>query len=334
MGPASIRRRFAGSVTGRGARSTSSPARARLVEAPAADLDRRHHRRDLLDLALEVAGGGPDVGERDRGHVVAGRDLAGRVERGGLDAQHQLADVGLGQRGEEAQQAGRPGRRRAAAHRWRTGRACRSGRPCGCAAAAGAAPPRRGRSSPAGLSTTARPSGPPAPRGSAVVIAPRHRAAARVELARAAPRPAGLPAPRCRAGRPAPACGADGPGGRSPAGAAPGTRPAPRATSASPSGPAREEKKTTPWLQLGGDLDRGDAHPLEAGVVDALQLVGHDLADQLVDPRRAGVVPGAAANVAVSPCQRTPFSPSPATSDRSPSPRARGTTRRSAPPRR
>jgi hypothetical protein len=43
-------------VTGRGGRSTSMPSPRQLVEAPAVDLDRRHHRRHLLDLADEVLG--------------------------------------------------------------------------------------------------------------------------------------------------------------------------------------------------------------------------------------------------------------------------------------
>ena len=42
-------------VTGRGGRSTSMPSPGQLVEPLAVDLDRRHHRRDLLDGADERA---------------------------------------------------------------------------------------------------------------------------------------------------------------------------------------------------------------------------------------------------------------------------------------
>ena len=42
--------------------------------------------------------------------------------------------------------------------------------------------------------------------------------------------------------------------------------------------------------EVGVDVDRGDRHELEPLVVDALELLGHDLAQQLVQPRRAGIL--------------------------------------------
>ena len=77
-----------------------------LVEAGSVDLHGRHHRRDLLDGAGEAAGGRGDIGQRHVAHVVLGGDDARVVEGVGLDAEHDLTDVGLGLLGHETQQAG------------------------------------------------------------------------------------------------------------------------------------------------------------------------------------------------------------------------------------
>jgi hypothetical protein len=79
-----------------------------LVQPTSVDAHGRHHRRDLEDLADERPGRGFDLGGRHGRHVVVGDDLTGGVEGRRLDAQHHLADVGLRQRGEEAQQPGHP----------------------------------------------------------------------------------------------------------------------------------------------------------------------------------------------------------------------------------
>src|SRR5688572_14186260 len=50
--------------------------------------------------------------------------------------------------------------------------------------------------------------------------------------------------------------------------------------------------------EVGVHGDVGDGHELEAGVVEPLELVGHDLAAQLVYAGHAGVAPGAPVAVA------------------------------------
>ena len=64
-----------------------------LVQAAAADLERRHHRRHLHDRRRSrwSATARADVVEVDVGHVVAGDDLAGGVEGRRLHAEHDLA---------------------------------------------------------------------------------------------------------------------------------------------------------------------------------------------------------------------------------------------------
>ena len=78
-----------------------------LVQALAVDLDRRHHRRHLQDVAGEARRPRPAPSSSvDAAHVPGAGDLAGRVERGGLGAEHDHAGVGLGREAEVAQQPG------------------------------------------------------------------------------------------------------------------------------------------------------------------------------------------------------------------------------------
>ena len=81
-------------------------ARAReLVQPLAADLDRRHHRRDLVDVADEQLRGGLDLLTRHR-HRAAVEHLTGGVERARGDAEHDLAPVLLVGLLQEPQQPG------------------------------------------------------------------------------------------------------------------------------------------------------------------------------------------------------------------------------------
>ena len=78
-----------------------------LVQPPAADLQRRHHRRNLFDLAEQVLGDhAARPVEVDRRSVVGRGDGAVGVERVGLDAEDDLARVALAPVGDEPQQAG------------------------------------------------------------------------------------------------------------------------------------------------------------------------------------------------------------------------------------
>ena len=130
-------------VTGRGARSTSMPSRASSCRRRPSTWMRRHHRRHLLDVADEVVGDDPaGVVDGDAGHVVGGDDRAVGVERVGLDAEHDLADVALVAVADEAHQ---PGDRADADDEHAGGardRACRRGR-CGARRGGGAACRRR-----------------------------------------------------------------------------------------------------------------------------------------------------------------------------------------------
>ena len=82
-------------------------AAGEIVEAPAADAQRAHHRRDLLDVADEAGRGGVDLlaGHRQRATV---EHRAGRVERARRDAEHDVAPVDLRAVLEVAQQPGDP----------------------------------------------------------------------------------------------------------------------------------------------------------------------------------------------------------------------------------
>ncbi len=62
-----------------------------LVQPPTVDLDGRHHRRHLQDLTGQRVGRGLRLLEGHCCHVVGGHHLAGGVEGGGLDAEHDLA---------------------------------------------------------------------------------------------------------------------------------------------------------------------------------------------------------------------------------------------------
>ena len=77
-----------------------------LVQAATTDLHRRHHRRQLLDLAEEAARAPFDLVAREH-HRLLVEHCARRVERGGGDAEHDTAPVRLGRLLEEAQQARR-----------------------------------------------------------------------------------------------------------------------------------------------------------------------------------------------------------------------------------
>ena len=80
-----------------------------LVQAPAVDLQRRHHRRHLLDVAGELLGhDAPATVVERRRSAMSWRGDHGTVgvERVGLDAEHDLAGVALASVGDEAQQAG------------------------------------------------------------------------------------------------------------------------------------------------------------------------------------------------------------------------------------
>ncbi len=79
-----------------------------VVQAPPVHFHGRHHRRDLKNVPGECCRRRLRLFEGDPGHVVAGHHVAARVQGRGLGAQHDLADVGLGQGGEEAQQTGGP----------------------------------------------------------------------------------------------------------------------------------------------------------------------------------------------------------------------------------
>ena len=93
--------------TGRGARSIVLALAGQLVQPPAADLQRRHHRRNLFDLAEQVFGDQrPRPVEVNRRSVVDRGDGAVSVERVGLHAEDDLARVALAPVGDEAQQAG------------------------------------------------------------------------------------------------------------------------------------------------------------------------------------------------------------------------------------
>ena len=77
-----------------------------LVKALAVNLQGTDHRRDLHDVACEVAGHHLlHERRRERTHVKRPDDLAGRIERVGTGAEHDLAGVGLAEIGEEPQQA-------------------------------------------------------------------------------------------------------------------------------------------------------------------------------------------------------------------------------------
>ncbi len=90
--------------TRRGARSTSTPGTRELVEPASADLHRRHHRRELLELADEARDRGFDVVAGER-HRLLLDDLARRVEGAGRDPEHDAPAVGLPGLLEEPQQA-------------------------------------------------------------------------------------------------------------------------------------------------------------------------------------------------------------------------------------
>ena len=74
-----------------------------IVEAAAVDLDRRHHRGDLVDVADECRRGALDLFPRDR-HRPPIEDLTRRVERARGDAERDLAPVLLARFLEEAQE--------------------------------------------------------------------------------------------------------------------------------------------------------------------------------------------------------------------------------------
>ena len=84
-------------VTGRASRSTSIPGPGQLVQPLAADLHRRDHRRHLHGCRRRTAAGRPPATSStvDARHVVGRGHLARGVEGGGLDAEHDLALVGL-----------------------------------------------------------------------------------------------------------------------------------------------------------------------------------------------------------------------------------------------
>ena len=75
------------------------------VEPLAVDADRRHHRRDLLDVTDEVLGhGAAGVVERHARHVVRRQHVSRVVERRGRGAQDDLAGVALAGLLDEAEQ--------------------------------------------------------------------------------------------------------------------------------------------------------------------------------------------------------------------------------------
>ena len=77
-----------------------------LVQPTTTDLHRRDHRRQLLDVAEELRGALCDLVAREH-HRSLVEHCARRVERGGGDAEHDTAPVGLGRLLEESQQARR-----------------------------------------------------------------------------------------------------------------------------------------------------------------------------------------------------------------------------------
>ena len=79
-----------------------------LVESPATNPDRRHHGRNLLDLANERPCGGHHLVRIHGRHVVNGGHLARGVQRRCLGAQDDPARLLLGQGRKEAEQAGGP----------------------------------------------------------------------------------------------------------------------------------------------------------------------------------------------------------------------------------
>ena len=156
------------------------PGPGQLVEATPADLHRRDHRRELLDVADEARERALDLVAGER-HGALVEDLARGVERAGGDAEHDPAPVGLALLREVAQQAGgaaepdeqhaggvgiegagvtRPGagRRPCASDRRRRATcsppACRRrrGRPAGCRAPAGDQSAPRMRATTVGMS--------------------------------------------------------------------------------------------------------------------------------------------------------------------------------------
>ena len=69
---------------------------SQFVQSFAVDLDRGHHRRDLLDVTDQMLGDdATGVGDVDARHLVGRRDLARRVERVRLRAENDFADVPL-----------------------------------------------------------------------------------------------------------------------------------------------------------------------------------------------------------------------------------------------
>ena len=91
--------------TARGLRSTSSPARE-LVQPATADLQRRHHRRDLLEVADEAQRIAATTSASGHRHRPPLEHRARRVERVGGDAERDGAPVGLGRLLQEPQQPG------------------------------------------------------------------------------------------------------------------------------------------------------------------------------------------------------------------------------------
>ena len=239
----------------------------------------------------------------------------------GLDAEHDLAGVGLRELGEEAQRPGQRTDARPAARPWRRGRACPSGR-CAARPACGGA----------GHHVVA---------GDAGRLVDDHQAVddGRPTPGQRRPRRSAAPGPRrisldalglritssgrnCRIGvlrawiwRPTAACRRT-------------RQAAERLQHLGVAGLAGEGVVVDDGaVEVGVDVDRRDAHELQAGVVDALQLLGHDLAQELAQAGRARALCRESATVGGgSPCS---FQPPPVGRAAR---RARGGTRRSGPP--
>ena len=98
-------------MTGRASRIDLDAGAGKVVQASTADLQRRHHRRHLLDVAEQVRrdDAAHDVGVElvgEAAHVVHGHHRAVGVERRCLGAEHHVAGVRLAALGHEPQQAG------------------------------------------------------------------------------------------------------------------------------------------------------------------------------------------------------------------------------------
>ena len=195
------------------------------------------------------------------------------------DAEHDLADVGLGQVAQEAQQAGGP----AHPEQQHAGGVGVEGAGVadlpGAEDAGGPGPRRRATSTRPACRRRRRRARAPTSRRPAS----RRRVLPQEVLDALGPRDDVVDPEAQLRGALQPGLAADGrlERGR-------GARPAPRRASAS-SSPEGGRSRRCAWRRSGSTADVGDRDQLEALVVDPLELVGDDLPAQLVDPGRARV---------------------------------------------